>query len=326
PRCAARGSVVFTAVVPRQNLREQPLGGGEAASADSGRWLSRGTSVDRQPVYTPAGDRIVFSSSRGGDLDLWSMSPTDRSLHRLTEDPAEDWDPAFTPDGAHLLWSSNRSGHFEVWVAEADGRAARQLSHDGNDAENPTAAPGGWVLYSSGTPGKRGIWRLRLDGSGARLLVPGVTVHPEVSPDGRYVLYHAPVEEREEIRVARADDGAPVPFTIAIPFRNLPVSFGLSALPVAVGRARWRPDGQAILFVGLMADGRFAVFEQPFVPGTDTSAARRLVALSEGELITESLGVAPDGKRLLVSFIERAPNLVVAEGVPDLPAPARGGS
>jgi serine/threonine protein kinase/Tol biopolymer transport system component len=326
------GRVVFTAVVPRQNLRELPLAATLASgpAADAGHWLSRGTSVDRQPVYAPrstktGGDRVVFSSSRGGNLDLWSISIADRSVHRLTDDPAEDWDPAFTPDGKHLLWSSNRGGHFEIWIAEADGRAARQLSHDGGDAENPTATASGWVLYGSGTPGRRGIWRLRLDGSDARLLVPGVTNHPETSPDGRYVLYHAPVEDREEIRVAQVEDGAAVPFRVAIPFRNLPVSFGLSALPVAPGRARWRPDGKAIFYVGLTPDGRFAVFEQLFTPGRDTIAERRVVAQSEGELITESLGVAPDGARLLVSFIERTPNLVVAEGVPDLPAPRRPG-
>ncbi len=319
------GSVVITAVVPRQNLRQLPLAGASPSTGDQGHWLSRGTSVDRQPVYAPAGDRVVFSSSRGGNLDLWSMSLADRSIHRLTDDPAEDWDPAFTPDGRHLLWSSDRGGHFEVWAAEADGRAARQLSSDGRDAENPTANASGWVFYSSGAAGKRGIWRLGLDGHGARLLVPGVTAHPEVSPDGHYVLYHVPVEEREEIRVARAADGSPVPFRIAIPFRNLPVSFGLSALPVAPGRARWRPDGKAIVYVGLMPDGRFAVFEQPFAPGSDTDGERRVVALSEGGLITESLGLAPDGRHLLVSFIERTPNLVVVEGVPRLPAPARGG-
>ena len=318
------GSVVITAVVPRQNLREVSVVA-SSPGPDEGHWLSRGTSVDRQPIYGPGGDRVVFSSTRGGNLDLWSISLADRSVHRLTVDPAEDWDPAFTPDGRHLLWSSDRGGHFEVWVAEPDGRAARQLTRDGGDAENPTATAEGWVLYSSGTPGKRGLWRVRLDGDDARLLVPGVTVHPEVSPDGRYVLYHAPVEEREEIRVARVEDGSMVPFQIAIPFRNLTVSYGVSALPVAVGRARWRPDGKAIFFVGLMPDGRFAVFEQPFAPGEDTTAGRRLVALSEGELITESLGVAPDGQRLLISFVERSPNLVVAERVPDLPAPRRGG-
>jgi dipeptidyl aminopeptidase/acylaminoacyl peptidase len=317
------GSVVITAVVPRQNLRE--VGVASVGPLEQGRWLSRGTSVDRQPVYGPGGDRVVFSSSRGGSLDLWSMSFADRSVRRLTVDPAEDWDPGFTPDGRHLLWSSDRGGHFEVWVAEADGRAARQLTRDGGDAENPTATGDGWVLYSSGTPGKRGIWRIRLDGGGARLLVPGVTVHPEVSPDGRYVLYHTPVEEREEIRVARVEDGSRVPFQIAIPFRNLTVSFGISALPVAVGRARWRPDGGAIFFVGLLPDGRFAVFEQPFAPGKDTTADRRVVVLSEGELITESLGVSPDGERLLISFVERSPNLVVAERVPDLPGPRRPG-
>jgi hypothetical protein len=117
-----------------------------------------------------------------------------------------------------------------------------------------------------------------------------------------------------------------VPFRIAIPYRNLTVSFGISALPVAVGRARWSPDGGAIYFVGLLPDGRFAIFRQPFVAGEDTTAQRTLVVNSEGDLITESLGVAPDGRRMLVSFIERSPNLVVAEGVPDLAAPERAGS
>ncbi|HXT52299.1 MAG TPA: protein kinase, partial [Thermoanaerobaculia bacterium] len=86
----AEGRVVFTAVVPRQNLREMPLEVAGAAAGDGsqlglelGRWLSRGTSVDRQPIYAPptrtGGERVVFSSSRGGSLDLWSMSLTDRS-------------------------------------------------------------------------------------------------------------------------------------------------------------------------------------------------------------------------------------------------------
>jgi Tol biopolymer transport system component len=309
----AAGQVVLTAVVPRQNLREVPLDG-----SAPGRWLSRGTTVDRQPVYAPSGDLVVFSSTRGGNLDLWSLATADGALHRLTDDPAEDWDPAFTPDGRQLLWSSDRGGSFEVWVAESDGRAARQLSRDGRDAENPTAAPGGWVLFSSGNRDRRGLWRLRLDGSGARRLVRGVTMHPEVSPDGTLVLYDVPTVEGQEVRVARAEDGAPHPFRIAVPFRNLPVSGGLSSIPVALGRARWRPDGRAVAFVGLDREGRIAIFEQEFPAGD-----RRVLVLSEGELVTESMGYAPDGGRMLVSFLERTPNLVVAEGIGGVAARAR---
>jgi Tol biopolymer transport system component len=307
------GELVLTATVPRQNLREVAADG-----SDGGRWLSRGSTVDRQPIYTPAGDRVVFSSSRSGNLDLWSLSLADGSLRRLTDDPAEDWDPAFSRDGRTLLWSSNRGGRFEVWAAEGDGRAARQLSRDGEDAENPTVTPDGWVVYASGHREKRGLWRMRLDGSDPRRLLGGVTARPEVSPDGRFVLFDTPTAEGQEVRVARLADATLLPFRIAVPFRNLPISGGLSSLPVALGRARWRPDGAAIAYVGLDAEGRVDLYEVPFredVSEVDV-AARRVLARSEGELITESHGWAPDGSRLLVSFVERAPNLVVAEGVP----------
>ena len=314
------GRVVLTAVVPRQNLRELDLDG-----SGRERWRSRGSTVDRQPVYSPDGGRVIFSSTRGGNLDLWALDDREGALHRLTDDPAEDWDPAMTPDGARLLWSSDRTGHFEVWVAEADGRAARQLTRDGADAQNPTAAPGGWVVYTSGNRRHPGLWRVRLDGGGAERLVPGVVMHPEVSPDGLHVLYDAPTADGQQVRVVRLADGGHEPFRVAIPFRNLPISGGLSSIPIALGRARWRPDGRAIAYVGLDGEGGVGIFEQAFEPGRPASGTPRPLVRSEGELITESHGFAPDGSRLLVSFIERTPTLVVAERVPGVTARARPG-
>ena len=314
------GRVVLTAVVPRQNLRElaRDGSGGE-------RWRSRGTTVDRQPVYSPDGGRVVFSSTRGGNLDLWALDEREGALQRLTNDPAEDWDPALTPDGQRLLWSSDRTGHFEVWVAEPDGRAARQLTRDGADAQNPSAAPGGWVVYTSGNRRYRGLWRIGLDGSGAERLVEGVAMHPEVSPDGRYVLYDAPTADGQEVRVVRLADGGHEPFRVGIPFRNLPISGGLSSIPIALGRSRWRPDGRAIAYVALDGEGGVGIFEQGFEPGRPAAGPPSLLVRSEGELITESHGFSPDGTRLLVSFIERTPNLVVAERVPGVAAPLRRG-
>src|SRR5579863_9685928 len=108
-----------------ERLREFSLK--DKTVSSQARWLTRGNSRDRQPVYSPDGEWVLFSSNRSGNLDLWEISTKTGTLRRLTDDPADDWDPAFTPDGRKILWSSSRGGHLEIWMAEADGSNARQV-------------------------------------------------------------------------------------------------------------------------------------------------------------------------------------------------------
>ncbi|WP_410960638.1 TolB family protein, partial [Salmonella sp. SAL4357] len=75
-------------------------------------------------MYSPDGSRILFSSTRSGNLDLWEIETKSGALKRITEDSAEDWDPAYTRDGKKIIWSSSRSGHFEIWMTNTDGSGA----------------------------------------------------------------------------------------------------------------------------------------------------------------------------------------------------------
>jgi len=44
-----------------------------------------------------------------------------------------------------------------------------------------------WVVYNSANPEAQGIWKINMDGTGARRLVPGSWSTPDISPDGRHV-------------------------------------------------------------------------------------------------------------------------------------------
>ncbi len=310
---AGSGRLVFDAHSSLENLRESFIGEGESGPAAPGgeaRWLTRGRSNDRQPVYSPDSEWVAFSSDRSGNLDLWKVSTKTGALRQLTHDAADDWDPAFTRDGKQLLWSSNRTGSFEIWIAAADGDGARQLTHDGLDAENPTATPDGqWIVYSSGNPAHPGIWKIRADGRQATQLVAGTAVWPEVSPDGKYVVYRNAAYDWPDsqvrdisLRVAQIADGLVVPFEIEL--RN-----GLSA-----GRARWLPDGRRLAFIGSTENGINGVFVQEFTAGGDTRSTRHRLAGFASKGTAESFAISPDGNRVTLAETEALSSLIVADG------------
>ncbi len=300
----ASGQLVMDSSMSRENVREVSLDHA-GKKTDSDRWLTHGSSVDRQPYYSTDGQWVVFTSNRSGNLDIWEVSTRDGTTRRLTDDPADDWDPGFTPDGK-LIWTSHRSGTFEIWMAEADGSGPHQVSHDGVDAENPTATADGWVIYNSGNPKQRGLWRARADGSQAKLLIPGVTNWPDASPDGRYVLVTQSNER--SIVVYSVSDGAEV--------ARILVRSG-EPVPVGNGRARWMPDGKAIAFVAADANGVAGIYAQDFVPGQDTASTRRLL-VRDPDRAPETFGISRDGKRLVYSAIDVQSNLLTLSGVPGI--------
>ncbi len=309
----ADGQVVFDSVSMRETLYEVDLEG-----AGSTRRLTNGMATDRQPVYSPDGKWILFSSDRSGQLDLWMLSRETGALRRLTDDPSQDWDPAFSPDGSRVVWSTNRSGRFEIWTVEVDGTGARPLTTAGMDAENPALSPDGTtLLYGSLQRGWEGIWRVKADGGQPAPLVRGAWLQiPEISPDGRYVLFRdGRGAGRRAVRVVQLADGAEV-FAIVLDVADAEAG-------VETGRARWMPDGRGIAFVGLDERGVSGVFVQDFAPGKDTTATRRPLAGFDPGAPAESFGVAPDGTSVTIAARERLASLVVADPVPGASRPAR---
>jgi serine/threonine protein kinase len=294
---AGIGRVIFDTVTQRDNLK---LFSTDRSELASGRWLTRGNSIDRQPYFSADGDAVVFSSSRSGDVDLWEVSFKSGALQRLTDHPASDWDPYVTLDNKHLLWSSNRTGNFEIWMADRDGSSPRQISHDGVDAENPVSTPdGSWVVYASGQLQHPGVWKVRVDGTDSKQLVSGPAAWPDVSPDGKYLLYHVVNGALHGIiHVIRLEDGAPVDFQAE----------GI--------RTRFLRDGHSVVYI--LPNGRDIV-RQNFLSGQG-APAQVLVPASQ-DFVTDTFHITPDGKHIIVAYAQPSRGLVIADDVPGIRMP-----
>ncbi len=271
------------------------------------RWLTRGGGADRQPVFSPDGSRLLFSSNRSGNLDLWEMEVASGALTRVTDNPDQDWDPAYTPDGRGILWSSDRSGLFQIWAARVDGSQARQVSSDSVDAENPTmTADGRWIVYLSGQRSAPGVWKMKADGSSPQPLVRGVNL-PDTSPAGDVFAAPTGVGQRtgRELRVFRVSDGSPLGWEIPLPV----------SLEIGAGRPRWAGP-RRLAYVDRDETGAYGVTVRDI--SEQAAGPPRRLAGFDPLAPTESFAVTAGGERVVLSVRNAVQTIAIAENVPGI--------
>jgi Tol biopolymer transport system component len=70
--------------------------------------LTNSPGYDAEAVYSPRGDRIVFTSLRTGDLELFLMKPDGSEVQQLTDAPGYDGGAFFSLDGEWVVWRASR--------------------------------------------------------------------------------------------------------------------------------------------------------------------------------------------------------------------------
>ena len=63
---------------------------------------------DAEGVYSARGDKIIFTSVRTGDLELFLMNPDGSNVEQLTDIPGYDGGAFFSLDGEWICWRASR--------------------------------------------------------------------------------------------------------------------------------------------------------------------------------------------------------------------------
>ena len=218
---AAALSVIASAPAPPQKIvfaRVFPNAGqiGLFIAAADGRDehpLLASRDVDYDPVWSPDGRSIVFTSDRDGSADLYRVAPDGSALERLTDNPAYDDQAAFSPNSAQLVFVSSRSGGIaHVWTMDVQTRRVKALTSGAGSDFRPAWSPDGkWIAFSSDRgstwPFAHGRWEhlqlvdlyvIHPDGSGLKR----ITEHgnfcgsPKWTADSRAVIAYCMTAEQ----------------------------------------------------------------------------------------------------------------------------------
>jgi Tol biopolymer transport system component len=104
--------------------------------------------TDFNPVFSPGGDKIAFTSEREGNSEIYVMDSDGTNVTRLTHSPAESevW-PVFSPDGDKIAFTritgSDQSPIADIYIMSADGTDQSRLTDSPAYDAQPAFSPGG---------------------------------------------------------------------------------------------------------------------------------------------------------------------------------------
>ena len=132
--------------------------------------LTNSEGYDAEATVHPFEEKIIFTSLRDGDIDLYEMDYDGNNLKRITSDFGYDGGAFYSPDGTKIVWrgwypknekeiiqwkNNIKKNYIEsvpldIFIADRDGKNKIQLTNNGATNWSPSWHPSGeYIVFSS---------------------------------------------------------------------------------------------------------------------------------------------------------------------------------
>lgn len=138
------------------------------------------------------GGRMVFSSTRDGNAEIYSSAADGSDIRRLTNDPGIDVSPACGP-GGQIAFVSNRHGSPQIWMMDSSGGGQKRVTYKGEYNQTPAWCPDPkkQLIAFTGRDSGMDIFTINV-ATGAYTRITqgqGVNKDPAFSPDCRMIAF-----------------------------------------------------------------------------------------------------------------------------------------
>ena len=178
--------------------------------------LTNSTAYDAEATLSPDGKKMIYTSTKDGDIDLYIMNLKTGEEKRITNSLGYDGGAWFSPDGKKIIWRASRPKteaeikeykelladnmvaptNMEVYIANADGSNVKQVTSLGQANWAPSYMPDSKrIIFASNHEYKRGfpfnLYTINEDGTDLKKVShdKGFDAFPLFSPNGKKVIF-----------------------------------------------------------------------------------------------------------------------------------------
>lgn len=174
--------------------------------------MTTGAQKDLDPMISPDGHMLAFSSNRTGDFNIFVYDYRKSGFFQLTESPKDDRHPNWSADSNRIVFTSRRTGNGDIFELDANTRSGNlQLTELEDLEEYPSYAPKGQGLLFA-RAAKRKLLRREMNivfmspvagGGPGRILAEGD--EPRFSPDGEKIVFVSRRTKNNDIWLMNTD-------------------------------------------------------------------------------------------------------------------------
>jgi Tol biopolymer transport system component/predicted Ser/Thr protein kinase len=169
------------------------------------------TRRDFSPQLSPDGQRIAFTSERGGSWEIYRGDTRGGTIVQLSSFGNAIADGArWSADGRQIAFAAMIAGNRDIYVVGADGGSVRRLTSEASEDGRPSwSADGNWIYFRSDRSGKQQIWKMPSGGGAATQVTPDGGFEALESVDGK-TLYFVRARTERGLWSQPASGGTPI--------------------------------------------------------------------------------------------------------------------